>query len=65
MGRKEHIVSYADKDLLAMQQRGEDKSDWVKAAAMTDMEIEAAIASDEDEDEVVIEFLKKTSLRKI
>ncbi len=60
MGRKEHIVSYADKDLLAMQQRGEDKSDWVKAAAMTDMEIEAAIASDEDEAGMVVDWSKAT-----
>ena len=47
MARKEHIVSYTDKELKAMQAKG--KSNWTKAAAMTEAEIEAAIADDPDE----------------
>jgi len=49
MSKKEHIVRYTDKELRAMQQRGEDQSDWKGAAAMTNREIEAGIADDKDE----------------
>ena len=49
MARKERIVRHTDDQLRAMQARGEDKSDWKAAAAMTDAEIEAAIADDPDE----------------
>ncbi len=49
MSKKEHIVRYTDKELLAMQKRGDDKSDWKGAAAMTNKEIDAAIADDDDE----------------
>jgi uncharacterized protein (DUF4415 family) len=56
MARKEHIVRYTDKELQAMQAHGKDKSDWVKAAAMTEAEIEAAIADDPDEAGMVIDW---------
>ena len=49
MAKKEHIVRYTDKELREMRKRGEDKSDWKRAASMTNKEIEAAIADDEDE----------------
>ncbi|TCD47247.1 BrnA antitoxin family protein [Chlorobium sp. N1] len=49
MRKKEHIVRYTDEELRAKQQRGEDRSDWKRAAALTAPEIEAAIAADEDE----------------
>ena len=49
MSKKEHIVRYTDEDLRKMKIIGEDKSDWDAAAALTSDEIEAAIASDEDE----------------
>jgi hypothetical protein len=49
MARKERIVRYTDDELRAMQARGEDKSDLAAAAAMTETEIEAAIATDPDE----------------
>ena len=58
MVRKEHIVKYTDKELRAMQERGESKSNWAQAAAMTDAEIEAAIASDPDEAGMVVDWLK-------
>jgi len=44
MARKERIVKYTDKELRAMQEHGESKSNWAQAAAMTDEEIDAAIA---------------------
>lgn len=58
MKKKEHIVRYSDEELRAMEARGEDQSDWEKAAAMTDEEIEAAIASDEDEAGLVFDWSK-------
>jgi uncharacterized protein (DUF4415 family) len=56
MKKKERIVRYTDKELLAMQERGEDKSNWAKAAAMTEAEIEAAIADDSDEAGMVVDW---------
>ncbi|MBI3274674.1 MAG: BrnA antitoxin family protein [Methylocystis sp.] len=56
MARKERIVRYTDEELRAMQARGESRSDWKAAAAMTDAEIEAAIASDPDEAGMVLDW---------
>ncbi|MBZ4219181.1 MAG: BrnA antitoxin family protein [Chlorobium sp.] len=56
MEKKERIVRYTDKELLAMQVRGEDKSNWAEAAAMTEAEIEAAIADDSDEVGMVVDW---------
>ena len=56
MERKGRIVSYTDKELREMQERGESKSDWARAAAMTYEEIEAAIASDPDEAGMVVDW---------
>jgi uncharacterized protein (DUF4415 family) len=58
MARKERIVKYTDKELRAMQERGESKSNWAQAATMTDAEIEAAIASDPDEAGMVVDWAK-------
>ena len=58
MAKKEHIVRYTDKEIQAMQVRGEDKSDWAKASAMTQTEIEAAIADDPDEAGLVVDWSK-------
>lgn len=49
MARKKPIVKHTDAELRVMQARGEDKSDWTGAAAMTEAEIEAGIAADPDE----------------
>lgn len=59
MAKKEHIVRYTDKELREMRERGEDKSDWKKAASMTNKEIEAAIAGDEDEKETAVDRMVK------
>lgn len=56
MKKKEHIVRYTDKELHEKQVRGEDKSDWDQAAALTNREIEEAIAEDEDEAEMHVDW---------
>ncbi|MGJ0393494.1 MAG: BrnA antitoxin family protein [Methylocystis sp.] len=56
MAKKERIVRHTDDELAAMQARGEDKSDWKRAAAMTEAEIEAAIADDPDEAEMAVDW---------
>jgi hypothetical protein len=40
----------------AMRQRGESRSDWAKSAAMTSEEIEAGVASDPDEADLVMDW---------
>jgi uncharacterized protein (DUF4415 family) len=56
MARKERIVRHTDKELRAMQARGDSKSDWKAAAAMTDAELEAAIATDSDEAGMAVDW---------
>ncbi len=56
MEKREHIVRYTVDELRAMCARGENKSDWEQAAAMTEEEIAAAIASDPDEAGMVIDW---------
>ena len=58
MAKNEHIVSYTTEELRAMQARGESKSDWARAAAMTDAELEASIAADPDEARLVADWSK-------
>ena len=49
MTKKERIGRYSAKELAAKRQRGESRSDRAHAAAMTNEEIEADIATDPDE----------------
>ena len=58
MAKKERIIRHTDRELRAMQEGGESKSDWNAAAAMTDVEIEAAIAGDADEAGMAIDWLQ-------
>ncbi|MDO8358452.1 MAG: BrnA antitoxin family protein [Devosia sp.] len=53
MKRDGHIVSYTADEIREMIARGEDESDWARADAMTEEELEAAIASDPDEAGIV------------
>jgi uncharacterized protein (DUF4415 family) len=46
--KKGNIVSYSAEELKAMVARGEDQTDWARVDAMTEAELEAAIASDPD-----------------
>jgi len=57
MARKERIVKHMDKELRAMQECVESKSNWAQATAMTDAEIEAVIAGD-DEAAMVVDWSK-------
>jgi uncharacterized protein (DUF4415 family) len=56
MKKKGRIVSYTAKEIDDMIARGEDMTDWARAEAMTQEEIEAAIASDPDEAGMVIDW---------
>jgi len=59
MEKKDSIVQYTTEELQQMQAAG-TFSDWERAAAMTEEEIEAAIASDPDEADMVIDWGKAT-----
>ena len=48
MRKKEPIVRHTAEELAAMRQRGESRSGWAKAAAMTSEVVEASIAADPD-----------------
>jgi len=56
MAKNERIVRYTDEEVRTMIARGEDQSDWEKAGAMTQEEIEAAIASDPDEAGMIVDW---------
>lgn len=56
MARKEHIVRYTAEDLVEKRRRGETRSDWTKAAAMTSDEIEAQAAADPDEAGLTVDW---------
>ena len=49
MANGEDIRRYTLEEIRAMRERGEDRTDWAKVDAMTEEDIEAAIASDPDE----------------
>ncbi|MBF0337942.1 MAG: BrnA antitoxin family protein [Candidatus Magnetobacterium sp. LHC-1] len=49
MKKKENIVRYTAEELAAMCERGESRTDWDKVDAMTEEELEASIAADEDD----------------
>jgi uncharacterized protein (DUF4415 family) len=52
--RKERIVRHTARELAA--KRGASRSDWAKAAAMTDEQLEASIAADPDEAGMVMDW---------
>jgi uncharacterized protein (DUF4415 family) len=43
------IRTYTADEIRAMRRRGEDRTDWAKVDAMTEADLERAIALDEDE----------------
>ncbi len=45
---EEHIVRYTAKEIEELIARGESKTDWARVDAMTDEDIERAIAEDPD-----------------
>jgi uncharacterized protein (DUF4415 family) len=56
MAKKGRIERYSAEDLADRRRRGENRSDWARAAAMTRQEIEADIASDPDEASMVVDW---------
>jgi uncharacterized protein (DUF4415 family) len=56
MQKRRDIVSYTADELAAKRARGETRSDWAKAAALTSEEIEAQVAADPDEAGMVIDW---------
>jgi uncharacterized protein (DUF4415 family) len=56
MAKKENTVSYTTDEMEAMRLRGESKSDWARANAMAEAELEAAIADDPDEAGLVFDW---------
>jgi len=49
MRKDEFMRSYTAEELKAMRHRGEDRTDWARVDAMTEADLERAIAEDEDE----------------
>jgi uncharacterized protein (DUF4415 family) len=49
MRKGESTRTYTADDLKAMRRRGEDRTDWAKIDAMTEADLERAIAEDEDQ----------------
>jgi uncharacterized protein (DUF4415 family) len=56
MAKKEHIVKNTDSELATLVEREGTLSGWRKSARMTEAEIEASVASDSDEDEMVVDW---------
>jgi uncharacterized protein (DUF4415 family) len=56
MARKKRIVTYTAKELAELVEREGSGTDWQKADAMTDAEIEASIAADADEADMVMDW---------
>ncbi|HEX6143767.1 MAG TPA: BrnA antitoxin family protein [Geminicoccaceae bacterium] len=48
MKRDGHIVRYTSEELAQMRAEGKSQTDWARVDAMTEEELEAAIASDPD-----------------
>jgi uncharacterized protein (DUF4415 family) len=60
MAKRERIVRYTAGQLADKRRRGETRSDWSQAAAMTGAEIEADIAADPDEAGMVMDWDRAT-----
>jgi hypothetical protein len=56
MARKKHIVKYTTEELDELVKKDSSRSDWKKAAGMTNAGNEAAIASGPDEADMVLEW---------
>jgi hypothetical protein len=56
MAKKARIVHRTAEELVEKRTRGETRSDWARAAAMTSEEIEAQVAADPDEAGMVMDW---------
>lgn len=55
---EQHLRRYTADELRAMSERGESRTDWARIDAMTEEELEAAIASDPDWKDVPEDWVK-------
>ena len=60
MPKKGPIVRYTAEELAEQRRRGKTGSDWARAAAMTNEEIEAQVAGDPDEAGMVVDWERVT-----
>jgi uncharacterized protein (DUF4415 family) len=60
MKRKTSTASATAEKIGEMRRRGRVRSNWKKAAAMSKAEVEAAVASDEDEAGMVVDWSSAT-----
>lgn len=56
MAKKKPIVKYTAEELAELVEREGSGTDWEKAEAMTEAEIEAAVAADADEAGMVLDW---------
>ena len=56
MARKAHITKYTDSELAKLAEQEDTLSDWGKAASMAEVEIEARVVSDTDEDDMAVDW---------
>jgi uncharacterized protein (DUF4415 family) len=56
MTKKNRVVHYTTKELVAMRKSGKYSSNWSKSAAKTQADIKASIAADPDEANIVIDW---------
>lgn len=56
MAKKERTVRYSAEELAEMRRRGDTRSDWARAGAMSDAEIEAQATADPDEADLDIDW---------
>jgi len=56
MAKKERTVRYSAEELQAKRRRGESQSDWARAAAMSEGEIESAVAADPEEAGMTVDW---------
>jgi uncharacterized protein (DUF4415 family) len=56
MAKRGRIARYTAEELAEKRRRGETRSDWARAAALTSQEIEAQVAADPDEAGMVVDW---------
>ena len=56
MARKRCITGYAESELAKLKEQDGTRSDWDRAASLTEAQIEARVASDPDEDDMVMDW---------
>ena len=61
MASKKHIMKYTAEELDELVKKDGSRSDWKKAANMTNAEIEEAVASDPDEGDMVMDWDNATA----